>query len=123
MINKEVVSLTGELHEHTEYDDERLRDLVREVASVANDVDFEEAVIQEASLLVYRIASGQHFHEGNKRTALVAGAAFLKMNGYTIALTDEELVRVADKAGVAGATLNEVHDVMKRLVKNVTERT
>ncbi len=121
MINKEVVSLTKERHEHSDEDDERLESLVSEVRMTANDQQFEEAVVRKASLLMIKIAMGQYFHEGNKRTALVAGSAFLKMNGYTIDMRDKEMVRVVDKAGIAGASLNEVYEVTKKLIRNVTE--
>ena len=121
IVNKEVVSLTGERHEHTEEDDKRLRSIVKEVRATANDEQFEEAIVQKVSLLMHKLATGQHFHEGNKRTALVAGAAFLKVNGYTIGIRDAELVGLMDKAGISGATLIEVREVIRRLVRRVPE--
>ena len=75
--------------------------------------------MRKASLLMFGIASGQHFHEGNKRTALVAGSAFLKMNGYELDLKATDLVAIMDKAGVGLATLSDVHETVKRLVRNV----
>ena len=65
------------------------------------------------------VFSGQNFHEGNKRTALVAGLAFLKMNGYTLDIKDSRLVSVVDKAGMATVTLKEVEAVIQKLVKRV----
>jgi prophage maintenance system killer protein len=92
---------------------------VKEVELRANNEEFKEAMIQKTSLLMYRIACGQHFHEGNKRTALVAGSAFLQMNGYSIDIKDGGLVSVIDKAGIATASLNDVYKVVKRLIRNV----
>ncbi len=45
MINREVVSLTGEVHEYTEEDEKRLRSLVREIGEASSDERFDEAVI------------------------------------------------------------------------------
>jgi death-on-curing protein len=36
------------------------------------------------------IAEGQHFPEGNKRTALVALRTFLSINGYNVDVSQEE---------------------------------
>jgi death-on-curing protein len=108
LINKEVVSLTKEPHEFTQEDEERIWVLLEDVGSKGNDKEFKEAIIEKASLLIYRIARGQHFHEGNKRTALVAGSAFLQMNGYSIDIKNRELVSVIDRAGIASASLNDV---------------
>ena len=66
-----------------------------------------------------RIASGQHFHAGNKRTALVAGLAFFEMNGFTMDIKDSGLVSVLDKAGLAMADLEDVMVVLRRLVRHV----
>jgi prophage maintenance system killer protein len=81
-INREVVSLTSEKHELDESDERRLKALVREVRRPAGEETFEAVIVEEASIVMFRIATGQHFHEGNKRTSLVAGLAFLNMNGY-----------------------------------------
>lgn len=70
-------------------------------------------------MLIFKIASGQNFQEGNKHTALVAGLAFLRMNGSTFDIKDAELVSVIDRAGVATATLRDVKDVLRRLVEHV----
>jgi len=119
LINREVVQLTSERHEYTEEDEKRIKTLLREVREVGQGENPETAVLQKASLLVYRIAAGQHFHEGNKRTALVAGLAFLEMNGYTIDIKDPGLVSVVDRAGISAATLNDVQAALKRLIRNV----
>ncbi len=117
LINREVVSLTGERHEYDEEDEKRIKSLVDEIATSYNDEEFGEALILKAALLAYKIASGQHFHEGNKRTSLVAVSAFLRMNGRSIDIKDEALVSVVDKIGVATANLNDLDGVMRKLVR------
>ncbi len=76
-INRGVVALTKDLHEYSEDDEEKLKIKLTGIKSEGSDEDFKEAVTRKAALLMFGIASGQHFHEGNKRTALVAGAACL----------------------------------------------
>ena len=68
-INREVVSLTGEKHEFTDEDERRMKSLLKEVEDAAAADDYDAQILEKASLLVFRIAAGQHFHEGNKRTA------------------------------------------------------
>lgn len=118
LINREAVSLTEEKHEYEQVDEERIRRLIEEVKLARNEVDFSEAIVRKASLLAFKIASGQHFHEGNKRTALIAVSAFLRMNGNTIDIRDRDLVSVIDRAGIAAASLNEMESIVRRLVRN-----
>jgi len=122
-VNREVVLLTHEPHEYSKADGEQLESLLKEVASRADNQGFEQAIPEKASLLVFKLATGQHFRAGNKRTALVAGLVFLRKNGYKLKIDDTRLVSVVDKAGMARATLDDVYDVMGSLaIKSVAER-
>jgi death on curing protein len=42
-------------------------------------------------VLAHGIAEGQHFIDGNKRTALVAMLTFLEINGWRVKAPDPEL--------------------------------
>ena len=122
-VNKEVVSLTGETHQYSPADKKKLEALVAEVESRADNQDFEDAVREKAALLVYKVASGQYFHAGNKRTALVAGLAFLRKNGYKADLKNPELVSTVDKVGMAAAGLDDLVGVLGNLIeKSPAER-
>jgi len=122
-VNKEVASLTGEPHEYSKADGLKLAGLVKEVEQRADNQDFDEAVVEKAALLVYKVASGQYFRSGNKRTALVAGLAFLMKNGSTLDLENAEFVSTVDKAGIAAADLDDLYGVMRELVaKTKAER-
>jgi death-on-curing family protein len=112
-VNMAVVALTKEEHEYASADGRKLRGLVKEVQKRADNQEYEEAVAEKAALLVYDIARGQYFHAGNKRTALVAGLAFLTKNGYSIDIENEEFVSAVDKAGVAAADLDYVYAVVR----------
>lgn len=122
-VNREVVLLTGELHEFTAADGEKLKELLAEVEGRANDEKFEDAVPQKAALLVFKIASGQHFRSGNKRTALVAGSVFLRKNGHRIDIKNDGFVSAVDKVGIAAESLDNLQEVMDDLVtKSASER-
>lgn len=122
-VNREVVALTKEPFGYTTADRQKLASLVKEVEARADNQDFEEAVAEKAALLVFKIASGQYFRAGNKRTALVAGLAFLVKNGFTLDVQNAELVSTVDKAGMAAANLDDLYAVMEGLVsKTKTER-
>lgn len=115
-INAEVVSLSGEPHEFSTADGKKLEELIAEVEARADNQDFDEAVPEKASLLVFKVASGQYFHAGNKRTALVAGLTFLRKNGYKIDIRNAEFVSTVDKVGMAASTLDDLFSVMSGLV-------
>ena len=122
-VNKVVVALTKEKHEYSSADGRKLRSLVKEVEQRADNQEFEEAVAEKAALLVYDIARGQYFHAGNKRTALVAGLAFLTKNGHSLDIQDEEFVSTVDKAGIAAADLDDLYAVIRGLIsKGKAER-
>jgi len=122
-VNKEVVALTGERHGYSRADGEKLSKLIEEVELRADNQDYEEAVAEKAALLMYKVASGQYFHAGNKRTAIVAGLAFLAKNGYALDIRKEEFVSTVDKAGIAAADLDDLYAVIMGLVtKSKTER-
>ncbi len=118
-INAEVVSLTGDKHEYTVEDERKLKRLLTDIEGTANDQERNESIIQKGSLLIFKIANGQHFHEGNKRTAFVAAETFLKANGYTIDMQNKDLLQVVDKASLGQAGLSEVSKIVRRLIRNV----
>ena len=45
----------------------------------------------QAAVLAHGIAEGQHFIDGNKRTALVAMLTFLEINGLRVEASDRDL--------------------------------
>jgi prophage maintenance system killer protein len=122
-VNKHVVSLTGETHQYSPADGKKLEAVIAEVESRADNQDFDEAVPEKASLLVFKVASGQYFHAGNNRTALVAGLTFLRKNGYKIDMENPEFVSTVDKVGIAAAGLDDLYGVMRGLIeKSPAER-
>ena len=82
----------------------------------ANNEKFEDAVAEKAVLLVFKIASGQHFRSGNKRTAMVAGLVFLRKNGFSIEIDSEAFASTVDKVGIAASNFDDLYEVMKGLI-------
>lgn len=122
-VNREVVTLTGEPHEFSSADGKRLKELLAEVKERAENRRPEEAISEKAVFLIFKIASGQHFRGGNKRTALVGGLVFLRKNGYKIDMSHPDLVSAVDKVGIAAASLDDLYEVIERLVvKSAPER-
>jgi death-on-curing protein len=60
----------------------------RNVALYEEDAD----IPLQAAYLAHGIAEGQHFLDGNKRTALVTMEVFLNMNGIELTADDDTLV-------------------------------
>ena len=115
-VNREVVALTGESYDYSPADGRKLVGLVKEVVQRADNQEYEEAVAEKATLLVYDVARGQYFHAGNKRTALVAGLAFLSKNGHTIDIENPDFVSTVDRAGIAAADLDDLYAVVRVLI-------
>lgn len=115
-VNKGVVALTREPHGFSPADRRKLSELVVQVEQRADNQDFEAAVAEKASLLVYEVARGQFFRAGNKRTALVACLAFLAKNGYSLDVRDPGFVGVVDRAGIAAAGFDDLHAEVTRLM-------
>jgi prophage maintenance system killer protein len=118
-VNRKVVTLTSDEHVYTKDDEQKIRRLLADVRKIANDEEPAESIIQKTSLLIFQIAGGQHFHEGNKRTALAVAEAFLKFNGYTMNVKDSSLLDVVYKASMGQAGLSNVRDIIRQLIKGV----
>jgi len=122
-VNREVVLLTSEPHEFSPADGKKLKELLAEAEKRASNEKPEEAIADKAAFLIFKIASGQHFRAGNKRTALVAGLVFLLKNGYKLDISHQELVSAVDKAGIAAATLDDLYGVIEgHTTKTKSER-
>ena len=118
-INKEAVRLTPERHELEEHDEAKLRAILEKVKHSYNRPPLEERIARKAALLLYGIAQSQCFHDGNKRTALIACASFLKRNSHSIHLEDKELLTSLDKVAIFCRNLKELYPIVKRLIGNV----
>jgi death-on-curing protein len=75
--------------------EQRLRSLTRLEGALARPMwhahYVDPDVAHLAAVLAHGIAEGQHFLDGNKRTAFLAMAVFLERNGYELTADDEAL--------------------------------
>lgn len=54
-------------------------------------------VVEKAAALFHSMISNHPFHNGNKRTAVIAADAFLLANGYALGASNAEVYRMAQK--------------------------
>ena len=75
-------------------------------------------VIDKASALFHSMISNHPFHNGNKRTAVVAVDAFLMGNGYCLALNNTKMYELAQMTASYRA-LGKSHEEVFREVKEI----
>ena len=77
---------------------------------------FKQRMLKKSSFLMFRLARGQRFYEGNKRTAFMVTREFLLENGYTLP-TSNRLGRVLTLVALDRLPLNSIEKEIVRLVK------
>jgi death-on-curing protein len=73
-------------------------------------------VALQAAVLAHGIAEGQHFIDGNKRTALAAMLTFLRANGYDVDASQEERAAWILQLSV-GTTAEELAELLRIALK------
>ncbi len=66
-----------------------------------------------ASDYLFGLATTQGFCDGNKRTALGAAAVFLRKNGWTIDVPDDEMYPVVLQVATGGMTCHALADWLR----------
>jgi death on curing protein len=67
----------------------------------------------QAAVLAHGIAEGQHFIDGNKRTALVAMLTFMEINGFRVEASERELADWILSLS-KGATPEDLAEILRR---------
>ena len=87
-INRRITELWNKRHpDKPEFLDvglDRIREVLDKVKSVANDLEFENMLIEKTAYLIGGLAWAQAFSGGNKRTSILTGTIFLLQNGYRL---------------------------------------
>jgi len=65
-----------------------------------SDIDLYPSVAEKAARLAWTIIRGHVFRDGNKRTGMSALQAMIRLNGYRLDVTADEIVEIA--LGIAG---------------------
>ncbi|MDF5718573.1 MAG: type II toxin-antitoxin system death-on-curing family toxin [Rhizonema sp. NSF051] len=71
-------------------------------------------ISEQAAAYLYHIAKNHAFIDGNKRTALGVTEAFLRMNGYNLTLSDDELYKLVLDVSTSKLEKSDVADVFTR---------
>lgn len=77
-------------------------------------------LVAQTAVLITGIALAHPFLDGNKRTAAIAGATFLRLNGYRIASADDtfgrQIVAVVNRTGDLGMATQQLTDWLRAFV-------
>ncbi len=71
-------------------------------------------IFEKSAVLIHAIIQSHPFIDGNKRTAVVAGIALLKINGWNILLKQEKLVESALKVANRELGITELSNLLKK---------
>ncbi len=87
-----------------------------------NIADAEEKLLKKAAYLLYHLAYDCHaFADGNKRTALLATAAYLGMNDYAIVVNNEddqeEMAKLMKDAAEGKRSINAVYRWVRKSIR------
>ena len=74
-------------------------------------------VITKASCYLRSFAMDHPFHDGNKRTAVLATIVFLEMNGYKTTCTNQELYQLVKNIVENKSEVKEIAEQLKRYVR------
>jgi len=71
-------------------------------------------IFEKSAVLIHAIIQNHPFIDGNKRTAVVAGIALLKINGWNVLLKQERLVESALKVASGELEITELSNLLKK---------
>lgn len=88
VIHSEIIDATGGLHGVREIG--LLRSISEKPKTKIFGHECYQGIFQKAAVCLESVANYHVFIDGNKRTALAAGARFLAVNGYELTVTNQE---------------------------------
>jgi death-on-curing protein len=78
-------------------------------------------VLEKAAALFHGLIANHPFHDGNKRTAVVALDAFLAANDYLLGLLPEEMYDLAIETAAARVNNISVEAILGRILKTLKD--
>jgi len=78
-----------------------------------DDHDLYPDLFSKAAALMDSLIRNHPFMDGNKRSAITATGLFLAINGYTLNVKDEEMVRFTLACAQSQAALDEIQEWLK----------
>lgn len=82
-------------------------------------VDLYTSVFDKAAALLDSLILNHAFIDGNKRTAYVSCARFLYINGYTLNLEQQEIVKFVLKVEKEKTGIREISKILKENTKKI----
>jgi death-on-curing protein len=70
-------------------------------------------VFSKAGVLMSRLMTDRPFHDGNRRTGIVAGVAFLRLNDRDLVASDEEILELCRRMEAGEISTNEVGEWLR----------
>jgi len=92
----------------------RLEACLGQPAAAFGGVEFYPDAIAKASILAYSISEGQPFHDGNKRTAVVAMEVVLERSGFFLLASNDDLYDITLAMAAEGADFDYYHNPRSR---------
>ncbi len=94
------------------------------ISSIFNSLDYASDIYKTpaevASYIIYHIAKGHVFLDGNKRTAFMTGTVFLAYNRFEIDAPDDDIESFM--VWVAGSDARDNENVIQRMVEWIVTR-
>jgi len=82
-----------------------------------------EDVYGQAAFLLYSITTGHPFINGNKRTAFITTATFLRLNGYELVVEEDEVFSFLLEVAQGKVSLSHVKSWIKQHARNIKLQT
>jgi death-on-curing protein len=76
-------------------------------------------IFNKSAALFDSLIRDHPFLDGNKRTAITAAGLFLRLNGFSLIVTNEEMVRFSLACAQSQKTLDEITDWFQRHGKKI----
>lgn len=111
-IHSRLIKLTG--GEHGVRDLSMLLSALGRPYASFDDKDLYPDLFSKAAALMDSLIRNHPFMDGNKRSAITATGIFLAINGYTLVVEDEEMVRFTLACAQSQAALDEIMEWLKR---------
>ena len=71
------------------------------------------SVFDKSASLIHAIIKNHPFVDGNKRTAIVSGIVFLRMNKYKLVVSEKRLIKLAHDIADSEISLNDLSEFLK----------
>ena len=76
-------------------------------------------VEEVAAAYWHSITTNHGFRDGNKRTAVMAAAAFLAKNGYALDMDDDEIIEVSLAMAGKGMSRKEIFEIVRHRIVRI----